>query len=151
MGAWETNQKDGSHQLILQEVGCQDDTSEIKMHVINVNRLAGIPLAPTETCQMATDGFINSVCADGEVAQKNETYGECIIVRSKDTTDVQTTTCDKIAKKKFFVYKSTTETFAPYADDRDCQFTIDAWKVGLEKVHPGSCGSTAEVEAKFIV
>jgi len=151
--AWETNNKDGSHQLILQEAGCQDEQKQLKMHVISVNKLAGIPLAPTETCQMATDGFLNSVCADGEVSQKNETYGECILVRSNvsDTTDVQSTTCDKAGKKKYFVYKSTTQTYAPYADDRDCTFTMNAWKVGLEKVHPGGCGSPGEIEAKFIV
>merc|ERR1711933_439175 len=109
---------------------------------LSITSPAGLALGPTESCDMATKGFLTSVCATGEVTHQNETDGECTKHnRTTSTTEVDRLHCDAKAKMKYMSYHTTTKHSSPYPDGKDCGFALNAWKDGEDRSHKGACGN----------
>merc|ERR1712194_880167 len=103
---------------------------------------AKIPLAPTESCDMATKSFLEAACTPrhGVVTQQNATAATCLIEAVNGAswqTDISSCFCD--GTNKFNHYNTTVISMAPYGANVDCALGVSQWKDGQEIAHPGSC------------
>merc|ERR1711920_59704 len=126
----------GGRIIHIAETKCDEKNRQVDLDTITISEQPPIKLVGTETCDSAITGFLDSNCGVGSDRETSATRGVC--KKSLNETKVTcTVTCDKT--NKYFNIKTRTPSTMPYADSRDCDWTINSWKDGQEQTNPGSC------------
>merc|ERR1712232_47043 len=73
----------------IMEAACDDSKSQLTLSAVSIVKNTPVPLVQTQSCKMATNGFLSSVCGDGKgkITFQNDTFGNCTIYHKDQTLE----------------------------------------------------------------